>query len=240
MSYFQGFVIPVKPDRKEAYRSMAAKAAPVFAEYGALRTVECWEDDVPDGKQTDLRRAVAAEPGEKIVYSWVIWPDRATCDTAAEKMMADERMQPDGEVPFDMARMIYAGFEPVFDRGTSKAAAGYVDAVVGPAPGDGKQAFADHSETLDSYFLDQGALRVMDGWGVAVPDGKVTDFRRAVAAADGEQVIFGWIEWPDKATRDTAFGGLMQNPELTAIAPGFDMKRAIFGGFVPILDTDHP
>ena len=240
MSYFQGFVIPVKPDQKEAYRTMAAKAAPVFAEYGAIRTVECWEDDVADGKQTDLRRAVAAEPGEKIVYSWVIWPDRATCDAAAEKLMTDERMTPDGPVPFDMQRMIYAGFEPVFNGGASKAAAGYVDAVVAPAPGDGKPGFIAHSETLDAYFLDQGALRVMDGWGVAVPEGKVTDFRRAVAAEAGEQVIFGWIEWPDKATRDAAFGGLMQRPDLTAMTPGFDMKRAIFGGFMPILDTDHP
>lgn len=239
MSYFQGFVIPVKPDNKEAYRAMAAKAAPVFAEYGATRVVECWEDDVPDGKQTDLRRAVAAEAGEKIVYSWIIWPDRATCDAAAEKLMTDDRMQPDGELPFDAQRMIYAGFDPVFERGDKGAVAGYIDGVVGPAPGDGKDTFTAHSEKLDSYFLEKGALRVMDGWGADVPDGKVTDFKRAVAAEAGEQVIFGWIEWPDKATRDAAFEGMMQNPELTAITPGFDMKRAIFGGFTPILDTDH-
>jgi len=239
MTYFQGFVIPVKPDRKHDYRAMAAKAAPIFADYGAIRTVECWEEEVADGKVTDLRRAVAAEPGEKIVFSWVIWPDRATCDAAAERMMADERMKPDGDVPFDMQRMIYAGFEPVFDRGTGDAPAGYVDGVVGPAPGDGRDTFAAHAERLDSYFLDQGALRVMDGWGADVPDGKVTDFKRAVAAEAGEQIVFGWIEWPDKATRDKAFGSMMQNPDLTAITPGFDMKRAIFGGFTPILDTDH-
>ena len=239
MSYFQGFVIPVKPDKKDAYRAMAAKVAPVFAEYGAVRIVECWEEDVADGKRTDLRRAVAAEPGEKIVFSWITWPDRATCDAAAEKLMADDRMQSDGEMPFDGKRMIYAGFEPVFARADSDAPAGYVDGVVGPAPGDGKATFTDHSEKLDSYFLDKGALRVTDGWGADVPDGKVTDFKRAVAAEAGEQVIFGWIEWPDKATRDAAFADMMQNPELTQIKPGFDMQRAIFGGFTPILDTDH-
>jgi uncharacterized protein YbaA (DUF1428 family) len=239
MSYFQGFVIPVKAENKQAYHDMAAKAAPVFTEFGALQTVECWEESVPDGKLTDLRRAVAAEPGEKIVYSWVWWPDKATCDAAAEKMMADDRMKPDGEMPFDMKRMIYAGFEAVFDSGDG-GAFGYVDAVVGPAPGDGRDAYREGSTKMDQFFLREGALRVVDGWGSAVPDGKVTDFKRAVAAEDGEQVIFGWIEWPDKATRDAAFAKVMQDPEMQKLSPGFDMKRAIFGGFEPILDTNHP
>ena len=239
MSYFQGFVVPVPGDRKQAYLDMATRVTPIFHEFGATRTVECWEEEVPDGKRTDLRRAVAAEPGEKIVFSWITWPDKATCDAAAERMMADERMKPEGDMPFNPQRMIYAGFEPVFERGDSTAAAGYVDGVVGPAPGDGRQVFTDHSKRLDSYFLDQGALRVTDGWGADVPDGKVTDFKRAVAAEDGEQVIFGWIEWPDKATRDAAFGKMMADPDMQHVKPGFDMQRAIFGGFTPILDTDH-
>ncbi|MEO5494596.1 MAG: DUF1428 domain-containing protein [Sphingomonas sp.] len=238
MSYFQGFVVPVPGDKKQAYIDMATKAAPVFAEFGATRTVECWEEEVPDGKRTDLRRAVAAEPGEKIVFSWITWPDKATCDAAAEKIMADDRM-PSGDMPFNPQRMIYAGYEPVFEQSDSKAAAGYIDGVVGPAPGDGRDAFTAQSHALDSFFLKQGALRVMDGWGVDVPDGKVTDFKRAVAAEEGEQVIFGWIEWPDKATRDAAFGKMMSDPEMQKIKPGFDMQRAIFGGFTPVLDTDR-
>ncbi|MES2097328.1 MAG: DUF1428 domain-containing protein [Pseudomonadota bacterium] len=237
MSYFQGFVIPVKPDRKDAYRAMAAKGAPVFADYGATRTVECWEESVPDGKRTDLRRAVAAEPGEKIVYSWVWWPDKATCDAAAEKLMTDERMQPDGEMPFDMARMIYAGFDAAYDSGDG-GRFGYVDAIVAPAPDD-RAGYAANAAKLDAFFLREGALRTVDGWGADVPDGKVTDFRRAVAAEPGEQIVFGWIEWPDKATRDAAFGKVMQDPDMQAIKPAFDMQRAIFGGFEPILDTDH-
>jgi uncharacterized protein YbaA (DUF1428 family) len=238
MSYFQGFVIPVKEGDKAAYLDMAKKAAPVFADYGALATVECWEQDVPDGKQTDLRRAVKAEPGEKIVFSWIWWPDKATCDAAAPKLMEDERMQPAGAMPFNPQRMIYGGYEPVVDSG-GKGAFGYVDGIVGPAPGNGKEAFSDSSAKLDAFFLREGASRLVDGWGVDVPEGKVTDFRRAVAAEAGENVIFGWIEWPDKATRDAAFEKVMRDPEMQAIKPAFDMKRAIFGSFTPILDTDR-
>ena len=238
MSYFQGFVIPVPEGEKVVYFDMARKVAPLFAEFGAIATVECWEEDVPDGKHTDLRRAVNAEPGEKIVFSWIWWPDKATCDAAAEKMMADERMKPDGPMPFDPQRMIYAGFETAYDSGDA-GRFGYVDAFVSSAPTEKRDTYGENAEALDAFFLREGALRTVDGWGADVPDGKVTDFKRAVAAEDGETVVFGWIEWPDKATRDAAFAKVMQDPEMQAIKPMFDMKRAIFGGFVPILDTAH-
>jgi len=238
MTYFQGFLVPVKPGGKQIYLDMAKGAAPIFAEYGALRTVECWGQDVPDGKVTDMKRAVQAETGEDIVFSWVWWPDKATCDEAAGKMMADERMKMLDSMPFNPHRMIYAGFEPVFDSG-SGGQFGFVDGIVAPAPGDGRDAFAEHSKALDNFFLREGALRAVDGWGVDVPEGKVTDFRRAVAAEPGEQVIFGWLEWPDKATRDAAFAKMMSDEKMQAMPAPFDMKRAIFGGFAPILDTDH-
>lgn len=238
MTYFQGFLVPVKADDKAAYLDLAKRAAPVFLEYGAIRTVECWGADVPDGKVTDMRRAVAAEAGEEIVFSWVWWPDRATCDEASPKIMADERMRMPGDVPFNPQRMIHGGYDAVVDQGDG-GRAGYVDGVVGPAPGDGRAAFTDSAAALDAFFVRQGALRVVDGWGADVPRGKVTDFRRAVAADDGEQVIFGWIEWPDKATRDAAFEVVMRDPAMQEMRPAFDMRRAIFGGFTPILDTDH-
>ena len=110
MTYIQGFVIPVPVAKKDAYIALAAKAAPMFREYGALRVVECWGEDVRDGQVTDFRRAVQACPEENVVFSWIEWPDRATCDAAEKTMMEDERMQPDGEMPFDGKRLIYAGF----------------------------------------------------------------------------------------------------------------------------------
>ncbi|MBX6426129.1 MAG: DUF1428 domain-containing protein [Variibacter sp.] len=115
MAYIDGFVIPVPAEKKEAYREMAAKAAPIFMEYGATRVVECWGDDVPDGKVTDFKRAVKAEAGETVVFSWIVWPSKAVRDAASKKIMADPRLQPGPDMPFDGKRLIYGGFELLLD-----------------------------------------------------------------------------------------------------------------------------
>lgn len=112
-SYVQGFVVPVRSAKREDYRQMAEQAWTMFKDYGALRVVEAWGDDVPDGKVTDFRRAVKAEPDEKIVFAFMEWPSREVCDAAHEKMMKDERMKPPEDLPFDAQRMIYAGFTRV-------------------------------------------------------------------------------------------------------------------------------
>ncbi len=111
MSYVDGFVIAVPEVNKEDYRALAAKAAPLFKEFGATRVVECWADDVPEGKQTDFYRAVQAEENETVVFSWIEYPSKEVRDTANEKMMADPRMKELGNrMPFDGKRMIYGGF----------------------------------------------------------------------------------------------------------------------------------
>lgn len=115
MTYVDGFVIPVPAGKKDAYREMAAMAAPIFREFGALRIVECWGDDIKPGKINDFRTAVIAEDGENVVFSWIEWPDKATRDAGNEKIMADPRMQPSGEMPFSGARMIFAGFNILID-----------------------------------------------------------------------------------------------------------------------------
>ncbi len=116
--YIQGFLIAVPEDKKDAYRAIAEQAAAMFAEYGVTEIVEGWEADVSDGKVTDFRMATKAEPGEKIVFSWMVWPDKATCDAAAEKMQNDPAFA-EGmpEMPFDGMRMMWGGFEPIFTMG---------------------------------------------------------------------------------------------------------------------------
>jgi uncharacterized protein YbaA (DUF1428 family) len=119
MSYIDGFVIAIPKANKKAFTKHANTADQVFMELGATRILECWEDDVPDGKQTDFRRAVQATPDEAVAFSWVEWPDKATRDAAMAKMMdgslaGDPRMDPaKNPMPFDGKRMIFGGFMPV-------------------------------------------------------------------------------------------------------------------------------
>ena len=112
--YVDGFVAAVPAGNKQAYLDMAKKAATVFKDYGALRIVETWGDNVPDGKVTDYKGAVKATPDEKIVYSWIEWPSRQVRDEGWKKMMEDPRMK-DHQMPFDGKRMIYGGFSPILD-----------------------------------------------------------------------------------------------------------------------------
>nr|WP_246167531.1 DUF1428 domain-containing protein [Sphingomonas piscis] len=114
-NYIDGFVVPVPEHNREAYRQLAAKMAGVFRQHGANRVVEAISDDVSHGEVTDFYRAVKAEKGEAIVFSFIEWPDRATRDTAWGAIMNDESMKPDGEMPFVGQRMFWGGFEPLSD-----------------------------------------------------------------------------------------------------------------------------
>lgn len=118
-AYMQGFVIPVPDEKKDAYRKMEEDAWEIFSDYGAQRVIAAWQDDVPEGKQTDFFRTVKAEPDEKVVFAFMEWPSREVCDAAHDKMMNDDRMNmPEGtEMPFSGKRMIYGGFAPVVELG---------------------------------------------------------------------------------------------------------------------------
>jgi uncharacterized protein YbaA (DUF1428 family) len=116
VSYVDGFVAAVPTANREVYREHANDAAVVFKEYGALNVVECWGDDVPEGKVTSFPMAVKRQDDETVVFAWITWPSKAKRDEAWKKMMEDPRMQPDkNKMPFDGQRMIYGGFETILD-----------------------------------------------------------------------------------------------------------------------------
>ena len=114
----------------------------------------------------------------------------------------------------------------------------YIDGLVLAVPSANKQKFLEHAHKIDTFFMDCGASRVVECWGDDVPTGKLTDFRRAVQAKDDETVVFSWIEWPDKATRDAGMARRTKDPSMdpqTNPMP-FDGKRLIFAGFAPLLE----
>ena len=119
MSYVDGFVAPVKATDRDAYLAHARKMDAIFLEFGALRVVECWGDDVPDGKVTDFRRAVQAKEGETVAFGWIEWPDRATRDAGMARLRTDPRMSAE-PMPFDGQRMIYGGFALIHEAGGAR------------------------------------------------------------------------------------------------------------------------
>jgi uncharacterized protein YbaA (DUF1428 family) len=238
MTYVEGFVLAVPTARKEDFRKHAADLAPLFRQFGVTRVVEAWGDDVPDGKVTDFKGAVKAEAGENVVFSWFEYPDRATRDAANEKMRSDPRMEAMGaSMPFDGKRMIMGGFTPIVEE-SAGGTMGYADGFVAPVPDGKKEAYREMAAKAAIVFKEYGATRVVEGWGDDVPDGTVTDFRRAVKAEAGENVVYSWIEWPSKQARDEGWAKVMADermkPDFDAMP--FDPKRMFWGGFAPILD----
>lgn len=119
-AYYQGFALAVPQGNKAAYAAMAEKGWQLIHKYGALGISENWGEDVPHGSQTDFYRATLCEDHEVPVFSWSAWPDRATCDAAAQAMQSDTGEMDMGNMPFDGMRMMWAGFEPIFDSSTTQ------------------------------------------------------------------------------------------------------------------------
>ena len=116
MSYVDGFVLAVPTANREEFARHARDAAAVFKEHGALKVVECWGDDVPEGELTSFPMAVKRKDDETVVFSWIAWPSKAARDEGMKKVMADPRLQPDrNPMPFDGKRMIYGGFEAIVE-----------------------------------------------------------------------------------------------------------------------------
>ncbi len=237
MTYVQGFVLPVPAANKDAYLKMAADFAPVFREFGATRQVEAWGDDVPDGKVTDFKGAVKAEAGEVVVFSWMEFPGKDVADDAHRRIMSDPRMKEMGaSMPFDGKRMVLGGFTPILDH-KKGGKTGYVDGFVAAVPAGNKDAYLAMATKAATLFAEFGALRVVETWDEDVPDGKLTDFRRAVKATADEKIVYSWIEWPSRDVRDAGWKKMMEDPRMKDQQMPFDGKRLIWGGFAPIFDA---
>ncbi|MFN3624964.1 MAG: DUF1428 domain-containing protein [Hyphomicrobium sp.] len=118
MPYVDGFVVPVPKKNLDAYRKMALKAGKVWMEHGALEFKECVAEDVKPGKLTSFPQSVKLKPGEVVVFSYIVYKNRAARDKINKKVMEDPRlssMMAGKDMPFDGKRMVYGGFETLVD-----------------------------------------------------------------------------------------------------------------------------
>jgi uncharacterized protein YbaA (DUF1428 family) len=236
MTYFEGFVVPVPEDNRSAYTTHANGVASLLKEVGVRRQVEAWESDVPEGKVTDFRKAVDARPGETIVFAWFEYPDRSARDSANERMMSDSRMAEfAADVPFDTKRMILGGFQSIVEEGSGRG--GYTDGIVVPVKEGKRDAYRDMASKNARILLEYGAARVVESLADDVSHGEVTDFYRAVKAEPGETVAFSFIEWPDKATRDQAWGKIMEDNRMEHGGDALAGQRMFWGGFENVVDS---
>jgi len=237
MAYVDGFVLPVPDANKEAYRKLAADAARIFRKHGAIGFVENWGEDVPKGKTNCFNSAVMKKDDETVMFSWIVWPDRAARDKGNNTMMNDPDMKmPETGMPFDGMRMIIGGFDILL--GDALAKPGVINGTVMPVPADKRAEYTAAAKKMADLFIEHGATSVVDAWGDDLPEGKVNSFHTAILEKPGENVIFSWINWKDQAAHDAGWEKAMADPRMAEFNPatvGADMGRMIYGTFKPIV-----
>jgi uncharacterized protein YbaA (DUF1428 family) len=115
-TYVEALILPVRKDGLDAYWQAVRVSSQLFLEYGALSKVECLAADTPYGEVTSFPRSVLATEDEVVVLSWIVFPDKATRDSAVTRMMKDPRLEEAmKDLPVDGKRMIIGGFTKVID-----------------------------------------------------------------------------------------------------------------------------
>jgi uncharacterized protein YbaA (DUF1428 family) len=110
----------------------------------------------------------------------------------------------------------------------------YIDGYLCPVPDSRKEEYSASAKERWLLYKDYGALEHWECWGDEVPDGTLTSFPMAVKKEPGETVVFGWVAWPDKATRDRLYATMAADPRWQDIEMPIDGKRMVYGGFDPI------
>lgn len=113
----------------------------------------------------------------------------------------------------------------------------YVDGFVLAVPKARLEDYKELAGLAGKVWLEHGALSYVECIGDDVPYGELTSFPRAVQAKDDEIVIFSWVVYESRESRDAVVAKVMADPRFKAdwgTCP-FDGKRMIFGGFEPFM-----
>ena len=113
----------------------------------------------------------------------------------------------------------------------------YVDGFVIAVPKNNIEAYKKVATSAAAIWKEYGALQYVEAMGDDVPPGKITSFPLAVQAKDDEVVFFSWITYASREARDEINKKVMADPRMKMDPEDnpFDMKRMIFGGFIPVV-----
>lgn len=115
----------------------------------------------------------------------------------------------------------------------------YVDGFIVAVPKDKIEAYKVLAQTAGTVWREYGALSYVEAIGDDVPYGELTSFPRAVQATEDEIVVFSWITYESRQSRDEILKKVMADPRLKDGMENmpFDGKRMIYGGFNIFLET---
>jgi uncharacterized protein YbaA (DUF1428 family) len=109
----------------------------------------------------------------------------------------------------------------------------YVDGFVVPVPRARLEEYKAFARKAADIWREHGALTYVEAIADDVPYGELTSFPRAVMAGEDEVVVFSWVTYADRATRNAVMAKVMADERFAgdmADLP-FDGKRLIYGGF---------
>lgn len=117
MRYVDGYVLPIPKKNLKAYTRMAKMGAKMWMKHGALDYKECVGEDLKTKWGAPFTRMMKLKPGETVVFSWVVFKSRAHRDRVNAKVMKEmEKMGDMKEMPFDIRRMVYGGFQVLVEE----------------------------------------------------------------------------------------------------------------------------
>ncbi|NLS19527.1 DUF1428 family protein [Rhizobium sp. P40RR-XXII] len=109
----------------------------------------------------------------------------------------------------------------------------YVDGFIVAVPKDKIEPYKTLARKAGEVWREYGALSYVEAIGDDVPYGELTSFPRAVQATEDEVVVFSWITYESRESRDAILAKVMADPRLKDDMENmpFDGKRMIYGGF---------
>lgn len=114
----------------------------------------------------------------------------------------------------------------------------YVDGFIVPVPKKKVAAYKKIATLAGKIWMEHGALSYVEAVADDVKPGKWTSFPQSVKLKKGEVVIFAYITYKSRKSRDAVMKKVMSDKRLKMdmSAMPFDGKRMIFGGFKSIVE----